>query len=257
MLSMKKNVSVVLFGLVSLLVASVHVVGLAHAQTSEEAKSEEAMSEEATNEAPSNLEASGNPVVSKKSLVAKTPHGLVSDTMNALLARFESIRSGESEGQSEAYLSAVEELVAPVVDFDLIAKRVMSRYFSLATEQQVVQFTDVFRQSLLETYAKGMAAYADQKIDLLPFKGVKKKGSRVRAVVDMEVRGRDGKIYPVQYAMYQRKEGGWKLENLVLNGVNIGLTFRNQFNEAMRRNQGNIDKVISEWNATSSDRSEA
>ena len=47
--------------------------------------------------------------------------------------------------------------------------------------------------------------------------------------------------------MAQNNSGEWKLINVVLNGINLGKSFRDQFAQAMRQNDSNIDKVIATW----------
>ena len=34
--------------------------------------------------------------------------------------------------------------------------------------------------------------------------------------------------YPISYKL-RRSDDGWKIVNIIINGVNLGLTFRNQF----------------------------
>ena len=40
---------------------------------------------------------------------------------------------------------------------------------------------------------------------------------------------------------------GYKIINIVVNGVNLGLTFRNQFKALADKHDENIDAIISEW----------
>ena len=40
-----------------------------------------------------------------------------------------------------------------------------------------------------------------------------------------------------------------KLVNVVLNGINLGITFRTQFYQAMKKSDGDLDLVIAEWSA--------
>ena len=47
--------------------------------------------------------------------------------------------------------------------------------------------------------------------------------------------------------MYLNKQGQWKLINIVINGVNLGLTFRNQFYSLMEKEGNNLDVVIERW----------
>ena len=49
--------------------------------------------------------------------------------------------------------------------------------------------------------------------------------------------------------MVQMPAGDWRVRNVIVNGINLGLTYRNQFAEALRSpaNKGDIDKVIAGW----------
>ena len=67
-----------------------------------------------------------------------------------------------------------------------------------------------------------------------------------QASVDMEVVSTNGEVYPVVYTLHQR-DGEWRVINVIVNGINLGLTFRNQFDQAMRDNNRDIDAVIDGW----------
>ncbi|MNJ78452.1 Toluene tolerance, Ttg2 [compost metagenome] len=58
--------------------------------------------------------------------------------------------------------------------------------------------------------------------------------------------GRSGAIYPLTYTLEQ-KGGAWKVRNVIINGINIGKLFRDQFAESMRSNGNDLDKVIATW----------
>ena len=55
------------------------------------------------------------------------------------------------------------------------------------------------------------------------------------------------KVYPAIYDMYLNDQGQWKLINIVINGVNLGLTFRNQFYSLMKSESNDLDLVIEKW----------
>ena len=57
------------------------------------------------------------------------------------------------------------------------------------------------------------------------------------------------KVYPAIYDMYLNDLGEWKLINIIINGVNLGLTFRNQFYSLMKK-ENDLDKVIGKWIAS-------
>ena len=39
----------------------------------------------------------------------------------------------------------------------------------------------------------------------------------------------------------------WKLTNLIIDGVNLGLVFRTQFASAMSTHNGDMNQVIEKW----------
>ncbi|MGH8421055.1 MAG: MlaC/ttg2D family ABC transporter substrate-binding protein, partial [Pseudomonas fluorescens] len=67
-----------------------------------------------------------------------------------------------------------------------------------------------------------------------------------RTSVAMTVKGSNGAIYPVSYTL-EKINGEWKLRNVIINGINIGKLFRDQFADAMQRNGNDLDKTINGW----------
>jgi phospholipid transport system substrate-binding protein len=59
----------------------------------------------------------------------------------------------------------------------------------------------------------------------------------------MDFKTDTGTVVPVTYKLIQSGDS-WKLRNLTLNGIDIGLTFRNQFATAVQANNNNLDLAI-------------
>ena len=54
--------------------------------------------------------------------------------------------------------------------------------------------------------------------------------------------------YPISYKLRKNKnEKGWKIVNIIINGVNLGLTFRNQFQALAVTHNENIDLTLQYW----------
>ena len=45
----------------------------------------------------------------------------------------------------------------------------------------------------------------------------------------------------------RKTDPNWKLINVVLDGVNLGKTFRSQFAQAVKEHEGNLDAAIAGW----------
>ena len=54
-------------------------------------------------------------------------------------------------------------------------------------------------------------------------------------------------IYPITYKVRKDKNGNWLIINIIVNGVNLGLTFRNQFQALAKEHNENIDEIIKHW----------
>ena len=54
-------------------------------------------------------------------------------------------------------------------------------------------------------------------------------------------------IYPITYKVRKNKSGDWLIINIIVNGVNLGLTFRNQFQALAKEHDENIGEIIKHW----------
>lgn len=169
-------------------------------------------------------------------------HDVVEDATEVMFALVREHNGGRDDRQ--AYFDAIEGVLEPVVDFSFIARAVMGSHRENASSEQVEAFTEVFKRGLVETYARGIANYTDADISIRP-PADEDQGER-RVSVNQEVR-HDGSRYRLTYTMMQNRSGEWKLVNLVLDGVNLGQSFRSQFNQAARKYDNDIDRVIENW----------
>ncbi len=56
-----------------------------------------------------------------------------------------------------------------------------------------------------------------------------------------------GDRFQVNYSMVRNAQNKWLIRNVILDGVNLGLTYRNQFKSEMNRSSNNLDHVIANW----------
>lgn len=173
-----------------------------------------------------------------------TAHQVIDSVTTELLGKIRT-KNQEYRTKPENFYREVQQLMDSVVDYQGLAKGVMGkRFYTKASPEQRQRFLNVFKLSLIETYAKGMLNYSDEKVVLLPPKASDKGKKRVS--VGQEIHSATD-VFPVSYTMVMNKQGEWKLLNVVINGVNLGKTFRGQFAQAMKKNAGDIDKVIDTW----------
>ena len=175
---------------------------------------------------------------------AQNPYTVIEGVSNELLGVIRS-EGKNVNANPQSYYSAVDRVLAPVVDFDFIARGVMGKYAKQATPAQRAKFASTFRRDLVATFARGVATFGNMDVKVLN-PGAAPSGNRVNVL--QEVRSKEG-VTKVSYTLVRNRSGQWKLINVILNGVNLGKTFRGQFSQSMQTNGGDIDRVIASWSA--------
>ncbi|WP_085596303.1 MULTISPECIES: phospholipid-binding protein MlaC [unclassified Pseudomonas] len=173
---------------------------------------------------------------------ATSAHDLVQDTTNRLLADLAANKEKYKQSPNDFY-NSLNGIVGPAVDADGISRSIMTvKYSRKATPEQMARFQENFKRSLIQFYGNALLEYNNQGITISP----PKDESGTRTSVDMQVKGNNGAIYPVSYTL-EKISGEWKIRNVIINGINIGKLFRDQFADAMQRNGNNLDKTIDGW----------
>ncbi|EON93731.1 toluene tolerance family protein [Marinobacter lipolyticus SM19] len=145
----------------------------------------------------------------------------------------------------EAFYISMDQELREFVDFRRIAARVMGRYARQTSPEQRDEFVEKFKRSLFDSYAQALVSANDFAIEV---KGAEINPNNAgRASVQMEVLTASGNRYPVTYSMYKNDEGRWMMENVIVEGINIGLAFRDRFAQEMEQNRGEVQAVIDSW----------
>ena len=175
-------------------------------------------------------------------VAAQTPHDVVQGTTTELLGDLKANKE-QYKSNPGAFYDALNRILGPVVDADGISRSIMTvKYSRKATPEQMQRFQENFKRSLMQFYGNALLEYNNQGITVDPAKADDGK----RASVGMKVTGNNGAVYPVQYTL-ENIGGEWKVRNVIVNGINIGKLFRDQFADAMQRNGNDLDKTIDGW----------
>ena len=153
---------------------------------------------------------------------------------------------GLYQDDSDAFYRSMNQTMDGFVDFRRIAARVMGRYARQASPEQRDQFVESFKRSLFESYAQALVASRDFRIEVLS--ATLNPRDDNRASVGMQVITETGNRYPVTYSMYRAKNDQWMMENVIVEGVNIGLAFRDRFSQEMEANRDQVQVVVDGWN---------
>lgn len=174
---------------------------------------------------------------------ADGPDAVVRSATDELLGLINEHRSSY-RSDPEPFFEAVDASMAQFVDYPGIARAVMAGHWSEASDSQRERFIRTFRHGLVRSYARAMVEFDHREIEVLPLREDHLRGDR--AIVRMRVTAANGRTYPLHYSMAKLEGEDWKVRNVVVNGVNLGQTYRSQFASAMRSADG-MDAVIESW----------
>ncbi len=143
------------------------------------------------------------------------------------------------------YEEKIKEIFEPMIDFRRVAASVMGKkYYLMSSKEQRSDFVLIFKDSLLDTYAETLAQWGDSTISTqFPAKKIDPsiKNIEVRQTLDT-----GNSKYPISYKLKKTKDG-WKIVNIIINGVNLGLTFRNQFQALAISHDEDIELTLKNW----------
>ena len=148
----------------------------------------------------------------------------------------------------QLYEQKIKEIFEPMIDFRRVAATVMGKQYYLASsKEQRAEFVEIFKDSLLDTYAETLAQWENQTITTIFPKNMEIQTNNLKNIEVQQTLNTGSSKYPISYKLRKNKDNSWSIVNIIVNGVNLGLTFRNQFQALAIKNNGNIESTLNGW----------
>lgn len=169
----------------------------------------------------------------------ETPPAFIKKVADGLISR---LKADHAKLQNNPALvkTIVRQNLDPYIDSQAFTRIVMGTYATnqYSSAAQRAQFEKNFRETLIENYGSAFAKFSNQTYTLRPYKASNSKNP----VVTIDFNNKGEKI-PVSFQLVD-KGNQWKIRNINVSGIDLGLQLRNQFAANVKRNGGNIDKAI-------------
>lgn len=165
------------------------------------------------------------------------PDALVKNTAQEVLdivKKDKDIRAGDKK----KVLGLVEAKVLPNFDFERMTRLAVGKSWRAATPEQRTAMVTEFRNLLVRTYTNAFTRYQDQTIDVKP---LRMPAGADEATVRTAIIKQGAQPITVDYEM-EKTENGWKVFDLVVEGVSLVTTYRSTFAEQIA--QSGIDGLI-------------
>jgi phospholipid transport system substrate-binding protein len=141
-------------------------------------------------------------------------------------------------GDRQKAMKLAEEKILPHVDFDEATRLAVGRSWAQATPEQKKKLVAEFRNMLVRTYSNALQPYEGQQMKVMPVR--MKPGDSEVTVQNQFIRS-GAQPVKVDYSM-RKADQGWKIYDIVVEGVSLVLTYRSEFDAVVK--QEGIDGLI-------------
>ncbi|KOR30935.1 hypothetical protein TI04_03455 [Achromatium sp. WMS2] len=155
------------------------------------------------------------------------------DMLQALRQRQDAIKSNP-----DLVYELANTIAVPHFDFEYITQYAVGKFWRNATAGERQALIREFRTLLVHTYAKTLANYSGQTIDILPMRPSSRPN---QALVRTKVRTSGGAEITLNFSLYV-KAGMWKVYDVTVNGVSLVTNYRGSFAQEVRK--GGISGLI-------------
>lgn len=158
---------------------------------------------------------------------------------------------------SREFHQKIDAVLSQIIDLEYFARGVMAthasarRYRTLTTDEErqafrerITQFSSVLKDSLMASYADALLAFDGERITWEPAPPSRDPDD---VTLYQIIHTKSGNSYRVQYRLRNTAKSGWLVQNVVVEGLNLGEAYRNQFAAAVESNRGNVDYVVENW----------
>lgn len=173
---------------------------------------------------------------------SETPPAFVKKVADGLITRLKA-DSAKLKTNPALAKTIVRQNLDPYIDSQAFTRIVMGTYATnqYSSAAQRAQFEKNFRETLIENYGSAFAKFSNQTYTLRPYKDTGSKNP----VVTIDFNNKGEKI-PVSFQLVD-KGNQWKVRNINVSGIDLGLQFRNQFAATVKRSGGNLDQAIANF----------
>ena len=146
------------------------------------------------------------------------------------------------DNEPEKFKTRLKNIWEPMVDVSLVSRLILSKAYAGATPVQIAVFEEQTKRLLLDTYVTTLLEFEDYTLETNDEIKINKRTYEVSVKF---LSSSDSFI--TKFSVYKNKLGEYKIINIIIDGINLGLTFRNQFQDNLANNNMDLDKAIETW----------
>lgn len=143
----------------------------------------------------------------------------------------------------DEFKEKLKNIWEPMVDVGLVSRLILSKAYRTASEEQILLFQTKTKKLLLDTYITALLEFEDYELETS--RKIKENKNKTLEVEINFFSASDS--FKAKFTLYKNKQGDFKIINIIIDGINLGLTFRNQFQDNLKNENYDLDKAIETW----------
>lgn len=168
---------------------------------------------------------------------AADPKAVVADFGDRILRMLANEQLSQAERRKQFH-----DLLDQDFDFSTIARFVLGRYWNPATAEQKQQFTQAFKDYVVQSYSNRFNEFGGTTFKVTG----ERPESQDTTIIHTDVQRRDGSA-PAKVDWRVIKVGdGYKITEVIVDGISMSLTHRQEFASIMQRNGGDVADLIAQ-----------
>lgn len=164
------------------------------------------------------------PLAAREAAESTPQQAFVSEVVEDVLA---SIRQDGGNGTA----GKLEDVFNRYVDINWVGRFVLGRHWREATDVQRSHFSSNYRDFMVASYTKRLQTYAGEKYTISEPRDLGKG----RSALTMEIAQNSGQPIVIEYKIRETEGGGYKVYDLVVEGVSLITTQRSEFDSIVTR----------------------
>jgi len=164
---------------------------------------------------------------------ADDPGAVISDLGDKALAEIK--KNASARPQMEANFKV---LLETYFDVPSISKFVLARYWRVATEAERVEFTKLFEQLVVQSYAARFSEYSGETFKITNV--VKDQPDPGDAIVHTQIQAAGQEPVRADWRLKLLEGAHYRIVDVKIEGVSMVQTFRDEFASVIRTNGGTV-----------------
>ena len=142
----------------------------------------------------------------------------------------------------EERVDKLKEIASDTVDINGIGYYTLGAYRKNINDEQLKQYNLLFRQYFLKSFSSRLAEYSNPEIKVVSKKKLNKNYTMVSSVLVSTEQRPEVKI---DWRIYTKNPENPKIRDLIIEGMSLARTQKEEFSSIIQSNDGNINALFS------------